>query len=60
MSQLPTYAYLPGKGKVRILEFVGNDTFRVITNRDETMRVNRARLTFIKEQTTSSNEKGSK
>lgn len=50
MSQSPTYAYLSGKGKVRILEYVGNDTFRVLTNRDETIRVNRARLTFIKEK----------
>ena len=32
---LPVYAYLPGKGKVRVLEYVGKDTFRVLTNRDE-------------------------
>ena len=49
MSNLPTYAYLSGKGKVRILEYVGKDTFRVLTTRDETIRVNRARLTFVKE-----------
>lgn len=49
MADLPTYAYLPGKGKVRILEYVGNDTFRVLTGRDEVVRVNRARLTFVKE-----------
>lgn len=51
MTGLPTYAYLSGKGKVRILEYVGNDTFRVLTSKDETVRVNRARLIFIKEST---------
>ena len=49
MNTLPTYAYLSGKGKVRILEYVGKDTFRVLTNRDETVRVHRARLIFFKE-----------
>lgn len=49
MTDLPTYAYLSGKGKVRVLEYVGKDTFRVLTSRDEIVRVNRARLTFIKE-----------
>lgn len=45
---LPTYAILLGKGKVRILEYVGKDTFRVLTSRDETVRVHRDRLTFLK------------
>lgn len=48
MGDLPIYAYLSGKGKVRVLEYLGKDTFRVLTKRDETVRVNRARLRFIK------------
>lgn len=50
MINLPTHAYLSGKGNVRILEYVGKDTFRVLTSRDETIRVNRARLIFVKEK----------
>lgn len=50
MTNMPTYAYLRGKGRVRILEYVGNDIFRVLTRRDETIRVNRSRLIFAKER----------
>lgn len=50
MSDMPTYAYLRGKGRVRILEYVGNDTFRVLTSRDEIVRVQRSRLVFAKER----------
>jgi hypothetical protein len=46
---LPVYAYLIGKGRVRILEYVGNDTFRVLTIHDETVRVQRNRLVFTKQ-----------
>ena len=50
MTGLPTYAFLIGKGRVRILEYVGNDTFRVLTIHDETVRVQRSRLIFAKEK----------
>jgi hypothetical protein len=46
---LPVHAYLPGKGRVRVLEYVGRNTFRVLTKRDEVVWVQRARLIFTKE-----------
>lgn len=50
MTSFPPYAYLLGKGRVRILEYVGSDTFRVLTIRDETVRVQRSRLIFAREK----------
>lgn len=49
MATLPTHAFLFGKGRVRILEYVGDDTFRVLTNRDEVVRVQRSRLVFARQ-----------
>ena len=49
MTNLPTYAYLKGKGKVRVLSY-DNDRFTVLTTRDERVFVHRDRLKFIKEK----------
>lgn len=49
-GNVPTHAYLIGKGRVRILEYVGNDTFRVLTIHDETVRVQRNRLIFRRDK----------
>jgi hypothetical protein len=46
--KIPTRAYLPGRGPVRVISYDGNDRFTVLTNRDVTVRVHRDRLSFRK------------
>jgi hypothetical protein len=48
MNKLPMYAYLKGKGKVRIIAYLEDGYFRVLTSRDEKVFVHRDRLTFTK------------
>lgn len=46
-SPVPKYAFLSGKGKVRVLSY-DDGYFRVLTNRDEIILVKRERLVFVK------------
>jgi len=46
--RLPRWAVLPGIGRVRVLEYVGNGRFVVLDNTDEKRLVHRDRLTFTK------------
>lgn len=45
---LPRMAVLKGRGKVRVLSYEGNGIFRVLSTRDETIRVPRERLVFTR------------
>lgn len=44
--RIPTRAYLPSHGLVRVLYYVANGTFCVLTNRDERRFVHRDELRF--------------
>jgi hypothetical protein len=45
---IPRYAVLKGRGRCRVLSYEGDGYFRVLTNRDETVRVHRERLVFTR------------
>lgn len=45
---LPTKAYLPGIGRVRVIQYVAPGHFRVLDTRDQTRLVHRDRLTMRK------------
>lgn len=47
---LPTYCRVKGRrGRCRVLEYLGNDRFRVLLPDDSTLRVHRNLITFLKE-----------
>lgn len=48
MATLPTHAYLPNIGRVRVLSYVAPDRFRVLDRTDTTRLVHRDRLTFTR------------
>jgi hypothetical protein len=45
-----TVGFIPGKGRVRILQYEGNGYFTVLTKRDERLFVPRHRIIFTKEK----------
>ena len=49
-SAIPRYAlwrHAYGNERVRVLEYVGNNTFRVLASNDATYRVPKHQLTFL-------------
>ena len=46
-SILPSHAYLPKIGRVRVLAYKGDGYFEVLDGRDNRRLVHRNRLTFI-------------
>lgn len=48
MSDIPTAAYLPKHGRVRVLYYHANGLFWVLTKRDERRLVHRDDLVFCK------------
>ena len=46
MTEIPRYAMFRRK-RVRVLEYVGSNTFRVLANNDATYRVPKHLLTFL-------------
>lgn len=47
-GSIPRYARLPGIGRVRVLEYVGDGRFRVLDSTDSVRLVHRDRLTFTR------------
>lgn len=45
---IPAQAYLKNHGRVRVLHYVANGTFCVLTRRDERRFVHRSELVFVK------------
>lgn len=46
--EMPKEAYLPGIGRVRITQYLGDDRFRVVDNRDVYRVITRDRLKFTR------------
>lgn len=50
-ANLPRYAVLKNRGKVRIIDYKeGTQTFVVLTSRDEEVWVKRSQLVFLKQK----------
>ena len=48
MGTTPTWAYLKGVGRVRVLYYMGEGFWSVLDRKDERRIVHRDRLTFLK------------
>lgn len=49
-SRLPRWAYVPGKGKCRVLAYMGNGQWDLLTSRDERLYRNQSTFSFTKEK----------
>lgn len=50
-ERIPDYCIVPGIGKCRILYYMGNGRFMVISNKDERRVVPRFRMTMLPSST---------
>jgi hypothetical protein len=47
-TKIPQWGYVKGLGRCRVLCYLGNDRFELLTRRDERYRVHRDRISFRK------------